>query len=396
MIDGGGRNLLPPRLLGWSLGLAVTLLACGQGKVQSGMSSELVDRLDCVDLQAGQTKMIYARDTGSGIPARYLLRRLPTKPGAPARFEAALNLRFSAGDELSREQLKQFKRRLRACYDAASAYLKGPDGEELRLRLTDREESRLSSPIQIQLKPRVARENSGTWSVNSPCPSLLHESLHHLGLVDEYVVEVVSEGAKTEPLLHHCRATGKRGSIMKDSFAAWNLTSPLWIHRSCSCPPIDPMAADETNTENASQAAKRLACLSQLKELTGAPEACPSESRSDHFGVYHDLSTRAETEYGDHFAKIQQEIGSGRLTSEDRYEYLVQKQNPQGSLLMPAQFRAITRPACEDRNGVYYACARHAYVKDPIPMSKVGTEEAGACPSDRPPQCRDGQFEWLD
>jgi hypothetical protein len=59
------------------------------------------------------------------------------------------------------------------------------------------------------------------------------------------------------------------------------------------------------------------------------------------------------------------------------------------SLLLPAQFRAITQPGCRSVNRNYYDCASQAYV------TSRGNFGGASCATDLPLACRGGVADWL-
>lgn len=70
----------------------------------------------------------------------------------------------------------------------------------------------LESPVVI--KEKGFRSNSRSFSEDITCPEIVHELLHHTGLVDEYVEHEPSKDGKTR--LFNCRIVGPENSVMRN------------------------------------------------------------------------------------------------------------------------------------------------------------------------------------
>ena len=121
-------------------------------------------------------------------------------------------------------------KRIQGCFDDADPYLQGPGGSHLHLRLeTVDSATSVQAYHSVQVYPleKEFRENAGLLSPSSSCSTLLHESLHWLGMVDEYhvqngvdhVTDMVTGKASTFDC--GCRSLGPDDSIMNSPFMAW-------------------------------------------------------------------------------------------------------------------------------------------------------------------------------
>lgn len=147
------------------------------------------------------------------------------RQGSNGEVQALIDIKFQS--ENQNLDLAAFARRYQSCLDEARPFLKGPEGQQLEIRLlTDAEKERAprsSIPSQnvMEVHPTLLRENTGNISLSSSCPAILHETLHLLGLEDEY--------ADSE---FPCRITPKTNTIMGSHLSA---TEESQV-KVCDCP----------------------------------------------------------------------------------------------------------------------------------------------------------------
>jgi hypothetical protein len=80
------------------------------------------------------------------------------------------------------------------------------------------------------------RANSANWKSHSACSLMMHESMHLLSLVDEYIETartkpVVVNGKKVNRLEYNCRAAGPDDSLMSDQTSATWHSGLDWFSR---------------------------------------------------------------------------------------------------------------------------------------------------------------------
>lgn len=84
-------------------------------------------------------------------------------------------------------------------------------------------------------------------------------------------------------------------------------------------------------------------------------------------------------------------IGPRNLIMSNAQEAYASARETSGAVLSPAEVRAITLPACQSSNRVYFGCAAAAYRSTRLPLERP----IGNC-GDLPPECRSrGQVDWL-
>ena len=193
----------------------------------------------CTDLKPGETRNTEGY-IGTPVWGHYVLARTQDRTltrnfeayrgqvvlsgtVVPA-YQALVNIRFlDANGNYDEKLARKFEKKTQGCYDRAESKLRGPDGEFLSIALSTLHpeiDAPRASDIKITRK-WFFRSNSGNWKYRPNCPLILHETLHLLGLVDEYQ-ETDRVHGKLE---YDCRALGPRRSVMNEQDIAWFFTA---------------------------------------------------------------------------------------------------------------------------------------------------------------------------
>ncbi len=218
---------------------------------------------DCVELREGDGRHV-GQHPDTGFPSGYFLKRGSDRflskefrtaegkvLGSGARvksYEAKVNFQFmdaqaGNGNEVSRAS-KQMESRFTECFAQAAPMLRGPEGEFLEVKLVKGDAGGEIPPkSSIMILAYLPRVDSLHWSAGMDCSSVVHETLHHLGLVDEYREQFsgyVIDG-KGEPrhsnsdgkkLDYDCRVTGPVDSVMNhedEAYASAGLSKILGL-----------------------------------------------------------------------------------------------------------------------------------------------------------------------
>jgi hypothetical protein len=303
----------------------------------------------------------------------FMLERLANAPDTgAARYEVHIPVRFvrhpklPAADDYQNRMMKLATR----CYDEAAPAMLGPDGEHLHisLDLTGAKTPGLT-PEDILVFSGYAWVPFTQWTVDYNCPTIVHETMHLLGLPDAYPLpqkryEIDATGkwvrwltdaqAQTLPpdrqkqLPRYCRPEGPVDSLIYDQYEAYRaaglpLTKSdyLWVYKN-ECP---RRQKDDTDP------GKHLHCVEMLGATTGQPDAEPSDGMVAAFNV----------------------LGLGR-------EGAAKKK----SLLYPNEARALLYDAsCDERAAIFGRCAANS----------DRTVEEKCLPY--PAECANGSFDWL-
>src|SRR5262249_16386584 len=112
-----------------------------------------------------------------------------------------------------------------ACYAEMAPRLVGPDGEKLTLRI-DNSDSAIPQ-IKVSLADSYGFSEATHWSIhNLQCATLLHESLHLLGLVAEnpFTRSIFADETSV------CRREGPGDSIMNEPEVAYFSRNASLLH----------------------------------------------------------------------------------------------------------------------------------------------------------------------
>lgn len=311
------------------------------------------------------------QDSGSGIPAAYRLTRTGDKS-----FVAEINFTFvdKAGKPGKLQEIWQFAQ---SCLANASLFLKGPNGEQLTLKPISIEDTQGIPKHPVKLDPKTKRASARAWTLDIDCPTVIHESLHVLGLVDEYEekmlghqfskrsgkLEYIEDGSKkrvSHPELD-CRAVGPRDSMMHDQGKAVKKLEGAVEQITCECP----------------------SGCGRLASSHPPLQSCPPGSKADTRRI------DASKLLNNGKRSRQEDWAKQGLQPDGTYVIRRASSAPGSSLLLPAHFRAITQPGCTPVNQDYYACAQFAYKTSRRNFGK------GCYAHELPPACRNGASDWL-
>jgi hypothetical protein len=191
----------------------------------------LTERVDgCRELAPGQHRM-FTRDPWNQYgTADYLLKRT-----ADGNYQAVLNVNFRAGGGTTPPG--EMLRRTQQCLQLASTNIRGPGNQRLELLVVGPEEvgrlpaSERPAANDVTIEPPGFRANARAYGSDIPCPVIVHEVLHLLGLCDEY--------PETAPdMVQHnwtCRVLTEAPSVMRD-LTVFERAIPASVTCDCASP----------------------------------------------------------------------------------------------------------------------------------------------------------------
>lgn len=159
-------------------------------------------------------------------------------------YDVFLNLDFKPSKKYDgaikdkKEINKIFKSKMNACFKTMENSLVDELNRKIRLHIYDKDNSILPSApplVKIKLENDAHRSNSFAYSSDIDCPTFIHETLHLLGLVDEYEERwlgfnhnffslafnpIVENSDKVLPAFD-CRAIGPENSIMHNQWSVY-------------------------------------------------------------------------------------------------------------------------------------------------------------------------------
>lgn len=332
-------------------------------------------RKQCLRLKSGESANVEFAGfvSPTGIDAHYRLSR----PEADL-YVAELRLSFYRdkdydGKAKTDAELNQLQReKLADCFRYVSKSLLGPSGERLELKLSEDPQVPGES---IPVGGSGHRADAHKYSSRIDCPTMIHETLHLLGLVDEYKENklgyvrdrdsgekrLVADGSGRNAF--DCRTYGPPDSVM---FSQWRVT--------------DAMDFDEYEAVSCSCEDKSKECEGKEKTAEGA--SCPAGTTQ---GVALVMVPRGEA------VRDGRSEGHDFLLRNGHHRKIREVPRSVPTILKPGQFRAITQPGCQDVNSKYYSCAPNAYRFSESSGMLMG---GGCVPA--PPFCQSGDMDWLD
>lgn len=202
-----------------------------------GILQRLDAKEDCRPLNPGEFKV-----------SDFLLSR-----NEDGNYEATVNVNFEyVSGSVSADDMRL---KVNQCLRNFTPYLRSPSGETLNIRVFSPSEIQNSIPlgqrppvINVKLHEGERRDENGnltySFRANSrnypdsiPCPTILHESLHHLGLCDEYREESTEITSHSNLPMHEaygCRVVPRLITVMASQFRAIQQVVPQRIICECT------------------------------------------------------------------------------------------------------------------------------------------------------------------
>tara|TARA_B110001454_G_scaffold155806_1_gene145101 strand:- start:7592 stop:9340 length:1749 start_codon:yes stop_codon:yes gene_type:complete len=331
--------------------------------------SEAVDQAQrCLPLAQGQTRIV-DNMANPNVVNNYAV----TRTGGN-NFRIDMHIEFSRDDQdVAEEDVTQLKKNMDACLQTVNQKLIGPNGERMQIQVNGTNAPKNIVRNRISLVRSVARESSRKWTPYIDCPTMTHEMMHLLGLVDEYhekscgfLVNPTSgkrsdlmegppsqlNGNKYVPAFD-CRSEGPKNSIMNNHGLAMRETfGGIKEYDKCICTESSPSKCSFLNNLNA-------------KNIY---DICQGPGRI--FEHYQQLGANTPPP---------PDSANSKSIVTNRYPEPTKKK----SILLPAQFRQIIQPNCRQTNNAFMECSK-------------GSQESsvvGPCPP-KPDYCKDPN-KWL-
>lgn len=127
--------------------------------------------------------------------------------------------RFGGGGRDSREgDIEGFMlNRANQCFSELRDRLRDPDGNVFRLRIAPKALDPKTAPRVVAVTD-IRRANSLDWNSGLSCETIVHETLHHLGLVDQYqetdTAAIPGRWFQKAARLYDCRLVSARPTVM--------------------------------------------------------------------------------------------------------------------------------------------------------------------------------------
>lgn len=195
--------------------------APGMGDLED-ILKRLDGKSDCSPMSAGDFKL-----------SKFLLQKKDDNS-----FEALVNINFEQEDGSSSPE--EMKEKINKCLAGFTPYLRSPSGETLAVKVLSPAEVESSLPIGMRPNPETVkirhskvklddgseinfRADAANYPDSIPCETIVHETLHHLGLCDEYQENspsIIPSLNKSFKDAFSCRTVPKSNTIMGQNVAA--------------------------------------------------------------------------------------------------------------------------------------------------------------------------------
>lgn len=350
--------------------------------------NQMKEIIQCSDMKEGDFKKVetgefmysYEGDKSGELdeqgsptdfPMNYTLKKIGSK------YDVYIDYNF-LNNKNSKVSPDKMRTRVDNCFKENTSLLKGPDGKFLNLTLMN-DDLKMSIPKEMQpltynisIADEGFRSNMRKYESDINCEEIVHETLHLLGLCDEYEEKrkgvwvnlntnrdydeekftqtTAKEKGLVKRIAYNCRASIKDpNSVMNDQQKAFKDARTNKV--TCEC--------------------KSAECNQYLKGDNKFTQSI--EDAKDYKGC---LNWKDE--------KIIEVVDEKKYTSEtvkgnSSYSYFVKAKNPNG-VLFPAHFERIIYGTCKSKAVKFSTCSRWAYV-------------TGNC-KNRPKYCEDPK-EWL-
>jgi hypothetical protein len=201
-------------------------------KTLRALETQAKKAANCIDLKPPAAGVDSSSSSSIVTTAHsaYTLTRLPDdREGQPA-FKASLNLGFQG---VTPNQAQEWRKRAQECFDGVKGRLKNEAEGSLEIAIYSKTELIAGIPIPpaqtITVGDKIVRSGTNSWASSADCATIIHETLHHLGLEDEYRETAIgyltdAKGAtrlmvgadELKSPVFDCRAIGPVDSIMRD------------------------------------------------------------------------------------------------------------------------------------------------------------------------------------
>lgn len=322
-------------------------------KAPNNNLEELTDHLNCQPSPTGTSLVIDDKEkpSPSGLPRKFILRKKDD-----STYQVQLNLKFLEDDFL--RQMKdlvteaetpkeaQMRNRVNYCLKQVNPYLKGPNNQRLEISLTDRKSNdpnvkKIETPIVVG-EGNDFQVNSLAYKSDSGCLVILHEILHRLGLVDEYIEirDKLANGNKLKS--RDCRILGSPSSIMNNAALSTEkdfINRPKFITVSgvvCQCLDVNSCSKPDTSMNCDQPGYKKEFRRIEVVENADLKSFATLLGANFSNGIMGKLPAPAK-------------VLSMKMVKYDSV--------PTESFLLPAHFRYITLPLCKKDNYKYATCA---------------------------------------
>lgn len=185
--------------------------------------------LRCMDLKDGEFANISRRINYNVSTGDYTIKKLDGN-----KYEAYFHIEFQ-DNPAAKTTAKELMARAQSCMGDVSPFMKGPNGEQLSIKIVNEENGLKELPLNqrpkktnIGIAAKGFRSHSKMYEENIDCPVITHEVLHLFGLCDEYKERWKGPGQN-----YDCRVVPKAISVMANQYEMFEIAVDKEV--TCSC-----------------------------------------------------------------------------------------------------------------------------------------------------------------
>jgi hypothetical protein len=311
--------------------------------------------LGCTDLGIGESRRFDLSDkqSPSGVEMRYVLKRKEMQ-----NYQAFLNLEFFAKTGSKKDSSKgiEMLKKVQSCVRDLNPSLRGPEGKTLEIIIND---AYSEAPLQkIALMNPGYRSHSRAYAEDITCSTIMHELMHLMGLVDEYVESESS---------YDCRAIGPDDSLMSSQTSAvFNLLHQSVLDFTYMC--LNEDREDRITERHRQWITKNESdIVLELKKLRNSNNNDFNRNILCPKGMKASFPLVAPKRFSaiDSIEQIQNSFNVTMQRNMFREQELkvvasIAEDSLRTSILYTRHFEMIVNPGCSV-NHEYYQCAAHAY-----------------------------------
>lgn len=299
---------------------------------------------ECRDLKPGESRSVSEDSDNSltGVSRHYTVQRDKEKSNV---YDINFNMYFvdksskgqgiSNRDEYNTETLKK----VNSCFEKFNDKLRDHLGRKLRLKATYNDKDSKVRPQMVEIGS-TDRAHQFDWGNPSACETVIHEALHHAGLIDSYQEKEMKHpfGGK----MFDCRHSSNQENVMGDHLKALSSKTKVTV---CVC--------------------RGGACMNSPSSVSKGENKCPAEYDQV---MSQDYATSQVPTLAREYGKSP---GVMVITADPK--------DNEKPAVTKNQVDTIQKPRCS--RSLYIACAKNAYRSS----GKEGCV-------DSPPGCSSGDF----
>ncbi len=303
-------------------------------------SQQLSDEASCKDLplKIGMSKNFDREYHSPSLPIFHLVKKISDK-----KYQVILNTNYTDRGDPSSPMALEMRKRVVRCFQDANTKMMTSAGDVIEFKIVSPDKvsslPKLERPLEVEIKiDDNLGHDSQHYSLKLGCSSIVHETLHLTGLVDEY------QETRAGFTNYGCRVVPKQKTIMKDDGFYNDIFGKTVI---CDC--------------SSSACKESWASMKDVvkKNLSLRPSPC-ADLKAEWVSAYAPQATDVPG------------LSQNLIT-------IIQPPKTSGVLLTPNYFKKIISGFCYREAQAFHDCSSFAYINSEDPTCK---NRPSSCSSD--------------